>query len=527
VSLGREAFFPATVAAALALLAWLYFAQELPLRSGVAFHHMASVRELAKGELPPSHNLVAARTPQAHYGPYLVLLGLIQRVSGADPLVILEGAGLVLLLLFLLAFRALAARLLGQDAARWSAVTTLLLWGPWAGPDMPWIAWGWPGTTSLADTQNFFYPQHAAVVLLLALVAMCLGPRLVGRRLALAVLLSAGLVTTHPLTALAFAAAAAALVASELSLRTAEPRRVATILALPLAGLLVAGLWPYYPVLRLLRALVVPEFRQPLPPLAVRALSSAAQGAAQAEAAAGIDYAALLAPPFHILGPALLGLAWAVVLARRKAPFLLLWSLGALLLALSPLVPLRERLVTFAALPLQLAAAGLCEAAWKCGARSRVALALVLAACALAAAGRIAFVRNLEPINLDFVLRLTPEDAVILADARTSNAIAGLTGRKIVAPEGPDIFLVMENGAWRMQNVFRFLRPTTTTAEREVVLRRWHVTHVLLDRLARVPLRLPYPIVYEGGGYVLYDVRGLLTQTSHGDTEITERETRF
>ncbi len=509
MKLGREALFPATAAAALALLAWLSFAEELPLRSGVAFHHMASVRELAKGELPPSHNLVAGRTPQAHYGPYLVLLSMLRRASGADPLVILEGAGLLLLLLFLLVFRALAVRVVGKDAARWSVLTTLLLWGPWAGPDMPWIAWGWPGTTSLADAQNFFYPQHAAVVLLLALLALSMGPRLRGRRLAVAVLLSAGLVTTHPLTALAFATAVAALVASELSLRTTEPRRVATILALPIAGLLVAGLWPYYPVFRLLHALVVPEFRQPLPPMTVSALGAAARGAAQAAGATGIDYATLLLQPFHILGPALLGLVWAVVLARRKQPFLLLWSLGALLLAVCPLVPLRERLVTFAALPLQLSAAGLCEAAWKRGRGCRGALALVLAACALVTGERIAFVRGLEPIRLDFVARLTPQDAVILADERTSNAIAGTTGRKIVAPEGPDIFLVMENGAWRMHDAFRFLRPTTTAAEREIILRRWNVTHVLLDRFAPFPLRLPYPIVYEGGGYRLYDVRSL------------------
>jgi hypothetical protein len=511
VRIGREALFPATTAVALALLAWLYFVEELPLRSAVAFHHMASVRELAKGELPPAHNLVDAMIPQAHYGPYLVTLGFVRRLTGADPLLILESAGLVLLLLFLLAFHALAARLVGPEAARWSALATLLLWGPWPALELPWVAWGWPGTTSPADAQNFFYPQHAAVVLLLALVGLCLERPLGGRRLALAVLLSAALITTHPLTALAFAAASACLVAAELWERSFDKRRAATLLALPLAGLLLAGLWPYYPVFGLLRAMVAPEFRKPLPVIPVGAVAEAAQhvGHAASTPVGGIDYWSAALGPIQILGPALLGLAWAVVLTRRRRPFLLLWSAASLFLAVCPLVPLRERLITFAALPLQLAAVGLLEAAWTRGRAGRAAVVLLLAACAFVTAERVAFVRAQEPIDLGFVARLTPENCVILAEQRTANAIAGLTGRKVVAPEGPDIFLVMSGGAARMYDVYRFLRPGLPSSLRETILRRWRVSFVLLDRFAPLPLRLPYPIAYEGEGYVLYDVRSI------------------
>ena len=95
-------------------------AEGLPLRSGVAFHHVASVRELAKGEFPPGNNLVPGRIPVGHYGPYLVALGWIARLTGAEPMAVLQGAGMALLLAYLLAFHALAARLVSPAAAAWS-----------------------------------------------------------------------------------------------------------------------------------------------------------------------------------------------------------------------------------------------------------------------------------------------------------------------------------------------------------------------------------------------------------------------
>jgi hypothetical protein len=77
-----------TLAGATALLAWCYV-ERLPLRSGVAFHHVASVRELAKGEFPPANNLVPGHIPVGHYGPYLVALGWAARTVHAAPLTVL------------------------------------------------------------------------------------------------------------------------------------------------------------------------------------------------------------------------------------------------------------------------------------------------------------------------------------------------------------------------------------------------------------------------------------------------------
>jgi hypothetical protein len=212
-------------------------------------------------------------------------------------------------------------------------------------------------------------------------------------------------------------------------------------------------------------------------------------------------------PAWHILGPSLLGLIGALQLARRGRPFLLLWSGAALLLALAPLLPHRERLVTFAALPLQLAATVLFEALWARRAWGRAVIALALAAMVFVTWRRIALVRDMEALDLAFVERATPEEAVVLAGDLLSNAVAGLTGRKVMCPEGPDLFLIMAGGAARMLDQDLFFRPRTTFERRQEILDRWRVTHVLVDRLGSRPVQLPYPVVAERNALVLYDVR--------------------
>lgn len=491
----RSPAFLVSLGAAALALAWCY-AEDLPLRAGVAYHHLASVRELAKGEFPPGNNLVPGRIPVGHYGPYLAALGWIARLSGAAPIVVLELAGVALLVAFLLAFHALAARLVSPGAAAWSVPAALLLWGPWPGPVMPWVAWGWPGTTSPADAQNFFYPQHAALTVLLLLLVVALDERLDLRRLAALVGLAALLITTHPYSGLALGPAVTCLAAA-LALRRAHPPGVLLgLLLVPAAGLLLAGMWPYYPVWRLLEAFLDPNFRQPLP-----ALAPHAPGAATAS----LEAASL--PAWHILGPSLFGLVGAVALARRGRPFLLLWSGAALLLALVPLVPLRERLVTFAALPLQFGATALCEALWRRRLVGRAAIALGLAAMSFVTWRRMDVVREMEILDLRFVERATAEDAVVLASEQLSNGVAGLTGRKVVCPEGPDLFLIMAGGAARMLDQDLFFRPRASLKLRQAILGRWGVTHVLVDRLGPRPVRLPYPIVAERDALVLYDVR--------------------
>jgi len=501
-SRGTRLFWTGAAAAVLAV-AGLYAAGAC-LRSGIVFHHMASVRELARGGWPPRHNLIEGYAPQGHYGPYMVGLGWVARATGAPPLRVLEVAGIVLLLAFLVAFRGATRALLGERAASWAALSPILLWGPLPRPVVSWPAWGWPGTTSLADPQSFFHPQMAASVVQLALLATLLdrsrADSLDRGGVARAIALGALLITTHPLTGLSLVPLTAALAASEAVERGRVGARTLLLLALPAAALALAAAWPHYPVLGLLRAFASPELRE-----TVSGVAGPEGPLLQARAPSTPD-----APLLDVLGPALVGLWACLTLARRGQPFLLLWALANLGLSALPLLPLRQRFVVFAAIPLQMAASAVLASLWDQGRVGRAAVVVLLGAGAASAAQRVAWILEQEKPSLGFVAEKTPETAVVLSDPRTSNAIAGLTGRKIVAPEGPDIFLVLAGGWQRNVDAARFFESSASPEERSQILKRWRATHVLQDRLAGgAASYLPYPVVAETGGYVLYDVGGV------------------
>jgi hypothetical protein len=171
-------------------------------------------------------------------------------------------------------------------------------------------------------------------------------------------------------------------------------------------------------------------------------------------------------------------------------------------------LPFRQRFLVFALLPLQIGATVVLETAWRRGRAGRLAALALLAAGAVSAAERIASTLDREPPHLEFVARLTPPDAVILSDPATSSAVAGLAGRKVVAPDGPDVFLVMAGGWQRMLDAGRFLNEGTPPQERSAIVTRWRATHALVDELRTAgPGPLPYARIYEGGGYALYDLR--------------------
>jgi hypothetical protein len=499
----RSPFFLGPLAAFALALALLY-AGDAPLRAGFgldAYHHLAGVRELMKGEFPPRHNLVAGYAPQGHYGPYLVGVSWMARILGLSPLRALYVAGVANLVLFVLALGAVTTRLVGPPAARFSAIVALLFWGPWPRPGVGSASWGWPGTTSLADPHNFFYPNQAGLVLLLAALLVLLpGPLLelgARSRYAIAVGLGAVLVASHALTGMAFALAVGALAASGLIARTTSPRRTAALLALPALALALACLWPYYPVAGLLEAFALPSLRTPV----------------VASGMAGGSTVVLPAVPplpvFDTLGPALVGLPFAAFLAWRGQPFLLLWAGASLLLGVVPAVPLHQRFLFYAALPLQIAAAGLLQAAFARGGLARAGAGALVVACLLSTSLRAGALLGRERPDLSFIDRLTPEEAVVLTDPRTGNGVAGLTGRKVVLPENPDLFLLMRgDGARRARDLRRFFDAATPALKRGAIALRWGASYVLVDRLAAPDFpALPFRVLYEGGGYVLYDLK--------------------
>jgi hypothetical protein len=109
-------------------------------------------------------------------------------------------------------------------------------------------------------------------------------------------------------------------------------------------------------------------------------------------------------------------------------------------------------------------------------------------------------------VSLAFLDEVLPRDAVVLANQTLSNGVAGLTGRKVVCPQNPDMFLILAGGARRIVDVQRFLNPATTRPQRDAIVARWGATHLLVDRFAG-PLRLPYVRIADRDGFALYDLR--------------------
>src|SRR5439155_610350 len=261
------------------VLAWLY-SQDSPVRLGLdTFHHLAAVRELGRGEFPPRHNLVEGYVPQGHYGPYLVAVARLARLTGASARAALHAAGLAGLVVFGL------------------------------------------------------------------------------------------LVASHPLSGLAMASALGALIVADLMTSRPPPARVALLATLPVLALGLAALWPYYPLLKLLKAFTMPQLWEP---------PRAASGPGPVHVVMSLLPLSSLVASLRSLGPAVAGLAWCAVLAVRRQPCLLLWAGLDLMLAASPL-PFHQRFLVFALLPLQIAATGLLQAAWRLGLPGK-ALAVALLA---------------------------------------------------------------------------------------------------------------------------------------------------
>jgi len=153
-------------------------------------------------------------------------------------------------------------------------VAGVLLLGPWPLRDSRWVSLAWPGPTSLADAQNFCYPQLAATLVLLVVLGALCGTTPLSRapsrarlvaRLATLMVATALLITTHPLTGMALATALAALGVNWLLRREATVSRLVLLAAIPLGGFLIGLAWPYYPLAGLLRALASRASATPSP----------------------------------------------------------------------------------------------------------------------------------------------------------------------------------------------------------------------------------------------------------------------
>jgi hypothetical protein len=330
--------------------------------------------------------------------------------------------------------------------------------------------------------------------------ALALSLRLIGRypfpRWRLASVPIVGLVfLAHPITGLFLVLSLA------LKVWVAEEgpvgRRVG-LAALPLAGIGLALLWPFFPVLEAILA----------------------QGRFQETGFSG-HYRIFYEDAFVRLLPAMLGL---VYLARRAwlrrldfvssgmVLFLLIYLLNYWTIRSGPIA----RLVAFVALFLQLGVVLLLKVAADRGRWRPLVLGLVVVVLGVAGGGEVWDARRwvrIEPwtqgtTTLDYYSRYRPYgkfldgDDVVLSDPATSWILSPIVGTKVVAVLHANPFF--HDHRRRLQDVERFVR-----ADREEMLEildRYGVTHILVAREIvedLAPIRQDLRLVFEDGMNVL------------------------
>jgi hypothetical protein len=423
------------------------------------WEHAAVVRELSVRPFSPRHPLLSVDATHAYFSPYLLAVGLIARTTGISAVAALATAGLVNIVLLLLALRGFLVRLLpeGEAAVPYALLFIFFLWG-----HDPWMWSGFLHIGMLGYVAS--YPSTFAAAAMFLSLSLLLDALDRGRALpfiGIALLLSL-CVVTHPPTALVLLAGGAALFLARVNDRL-------LVHGVLLAGAVGAGMagamvWPYFPVRQLL-------VDQP----------------AEFHMWHGVFYQGVLAQ----IWPALLAfpvLVWRLR-ENRRDPLVLLAAILSVLYVLGGITGKYGlgRVIAYIVLAIQVAL-GAAVARWESSLPTR-RWWLAPACTMMVILGLLAYTRPPLPRIRGFerpvwydarsILAPVPPGEVVLADSRTSYLVPVLTGGRVVAWRHP-IYWVPDH-AERLKAQERFFA-AATDAERRAVIARYQVRWILLNR---------------------------------------------
>ena len=424
------------------------------------WEHAAVVRELAAHPLSPGHPLFSVNATHAYFSPYHLAVALAARATGLPAMAALSAAGLVNLILVVLAFRLFLMRLLprGEATAPYALLFVFFLWGR-----EPWM---WSGFLHIGMLgYSVPYPSTFAIAAMFLCLALLLDALDRGHRrdfLGIALLVPL-CITIHPPTAIILIVGLCAVFLARV--RHQVLLNGALLAAAVMAGAAAALAWPYFPVLRLFTE-QPPEFHD-------------WSGVFYQNVGSQI-WPALLAFPV---------LFWRLREDRRDA-LVLFAALLALIYALGWFTGKYGlgRAIASIVMLTQIAL-GAALAAWE--ARPGTRRSWLPLACALTALLALLVydrpplprIRRYRPPLWHEAQRvLAPVRAgdVVLADSRTSYLVPVLTGGHVVAWRHPVYWI--PDLAERRGAQDRFFTPVTD-AERWKVIRRYQVRWILLNRM--------------------------------------------
>jgi len=435
-----------------ALYAWRgYFSSDF-------WEHAAVVRELSVRPFSPKHPLLSVDATHAYFSPYLLAVALAARATGISAISALATAGLVNIVLLVLALRRFLVRLLpqGEAAAPYALLFIFFLWGK--------DVWMWSGFLHIGMLgYDASYPSTFAAAAMFLSLSLLLDALDRGHSLAYigVAFLLALCVLTHPPTAVVLFAGLAALFLARVDNRF-------LINSVLLVGSVVAGVaaavaWPYFPVLQLLVA-------QP----------------AEFHSWNLVFYQGVTAQVWPAIC-ALPVLLWRLRGSRRD-PLVLFVAVLIVIYALGGITGKYGlgRVIAYIVVLIQIA---LGAAVATGESRLPPRRAWLAAACTLMVLlGLLAYTRPPlprlkyeRPLWYDVGSILTPvrPGEVVLADSRTSYMVPVLTGGRVVAWRHP-VYWVPDH-AERRQAQERFFA-AATDAERRAVIARYQVRWILLNR---------------------------------------------
>lgn len=422
--------------------------------------YVATIAEVAADPCSPRNPLYGNDYAFAFFSPYTWVLGVLSRLTSLDPFHTLIAQAFVNLALFLVALQAFVTTFVGRrGAAFYALLAVLFLWGA-----DPWIFSSFFHLRSLVHVVPYPSTFGASV----ALATLAAFPRLSREGSLGWALLAAPVLTllfiVHPINAVFLCVGLVILSWSA----ARSWRHWAALALVPALSLLLALAWPLFPVADL-------WFKQ--------------------TALVHEGNSDMYREPLRRVAPALVGLPWLLVRLRRnhRDPLALL---GLALMAFYAYGGVAGqwtfgRLLSHAALTLQLALADALTCLedrlgrWRRGAAWRLALTLLV--CGTAVGGSWSSVvaptlreaRAGDPAWLAFLRDRVGRYDVVLTDRETCWYVPSFSGKVVGYPMSLPF---VPDQAARLSALERYFATSTSLGERLLILRRYHVAWLLLDK---------------------------------------------